>query len=105
MMVALEIADWGAGRLEEKHDKPFLLALGFYKPHQPFFAPRKYFDLYDPQTLRLPPTIAGDLYDVPQPGRDLGDPGQLRIDPRNLRRIRAWPGHERGPETAQCHWV
>lgn len=65
------IADWGVKQLQQKHGKPLLLALGFYKPHQPFFAPRKYFELYDPKTTRLPPTIAGDLDDVPAPGRDL----------------------------------
>jgi len=66
-----KIADWGVEQLGKKHSKPFLLALGFYKPHQPFFAPRKYFDLYDPKKTSLPPTIAGDLYDVPAPGREL----------------------------------
>ena len=42
-----QVADWGAAHLSDTHDKPFLLALGFYKPHQPFFVPRPYFDLYD----------------------------------------------------------
>jgi arylsulfatase A-like enzyme len=66
-----KIADWGVEQLQQRHDKPFLMALGFYKPHQPFFAPRRYFDLYDPKTISLPPTIAGDLHDVPPPGREL----------------------------------
>jgi len=66
-----KIANWGVKQLEGKQKKPFFLALGFYKPHQPFFAPRKYFDLYDPKQIALPPTIAGDLHDVPAPGRDL----------------------------------
>jgi arylsulfatase A-like enzyme len=66
-----KIADWGVEQLHKKHEKPFLLALGFYKPHQPFFAPRKYFDLYDPKTTSLPQTIAGDLKDIPPVGRDL----------------------------------
>ena len=34
-------------------DEPFLLAVGFYKPHLPFNAPRKYWDLYDP--AKIPP--------------------------------------------------
>jgi arylsulfatase A-like enzyme len=66
-----KIANWGAQQLGKDHGKPFLLAVGFYKPHQPFFAPREYFELYDAKKVRLPQTIAGDLYDVPLPGREL----------------------------------
>jgi uncharacterized sulfatase len=33
--------------------KPWLIGLGFHKPHNPFFAPKKYFDLYPPQSLTL----------------------------------------------------
>ena len=32
-------------------DKPFFFAVGYIKPHLPFWAPRKYFDLYDPKTI------------------------------------------------------
>jgi arylsulfatase A-like enzyme len=35
-------------------DKPFFLAAGFLKPHLPFNAPQKYWDLYDPADIRLP---------------------------------------------------
>ncbi|PHX84715.1 MAG: iduronate sulfatase, partial [Opitutia bacterium] len=34
--------------------KPFFLAVGFAKPHLPFVAPKKYWDLYDPNTIPLP---------------------------------------------------
>ena len=34
-------------------DKPFFYALGFYKPHLPFNAPRKYWDLYDPAEIDI----------------------------------------------------
>jgi len=33
--------------------KPFFLAVGFFKPHLPFTAPAKYWDLYDEQNLPL----------------------------------------------------
>ena len=32
--------------LEQKHDKPFFLAVGLHQPHLPFYVPQKYFDLY-----------------------------------------------------------
>jgi len=35
-------------------DKPFFLAVGFHKPHLPFNAPLKYWDLYDRDKLKLP---------------------------------------------------
>lgn len=34
--------------------QPFFLAVGFLKPHLPFVAPKKYWDLYDPNTIPLP---------------------------------------------------
>jgi len=38
----------------KKLDKPFFLAVGFHKPHLPFVAPKKYWDLYDPDKIELP---------------------------------------------------
>lgn len=38
----------------ESNDKPFFIACGFLKPHLPFVAPKKYWDLYDPNTVPMP---------------------------------------------------
>jgi len=35
--------------------KPFFLATGFHKPHSPWIVPEKYFDLYDADSISLPP--------------------------------------------------
>ncbi len=51
------IAEEAIKRLEaakQKPDEPFFLAVGFLKPHLPFVAPKKYWDLYDPASFKLP---------------------------------------------------
>jgi arylsulfatase A-like enzyme len=44
--------------LEEYQDKPFFLAIGAVKPHSPPSAPKKFFDLYDPEKIPLPVDFA-----------------------------------------------
>ncbi len=44
--------------LRELKDKPFFLGVGFWKPHLPYNAPKKYWDLYDPAKIP-PPSPAG----------------------------------------------
>ncbi|MFP6894773.1 MAG: sulfatase [Opitutales bacterium] len=39
--------------LNENHDKPFFIGVGFHKPHDPFVAPKKYFDLYPLNEVKL----------------------------------------------------
>ncbi|NJB85412.1 arylsulfatase A-like enzyme [Lewinella marina] len=64
-----QIADYGAQVLAREHDKPFFLACGIFRPHLPWYAPEKYFNLYDADTLQLPEVIANDLADVPVLGQ------------------------------------
>lgn len=51
-----KIAQKGISDLKmlKDRDKPFFLALGFMKPHLPFNAPKKYWDLYDRAQIELP---------------------------------------------------
>ena len=52
-----QVAKHATEVLSEIQDVPFFLAVGFYKPHLPYHAPRKYFDLYDTQTFEARPNI------------------------------------------------
>jgi len=52
-------------RLQRDYDKPWFLAVGFTKPHLSWIAPRKYFDLYDPEKLVLPVVLENDVGDTP----------------------------------------
>ena len=47
------VTDWSLEALDRLKDEPFFLAVGLVKPHLPFCAPKKYWDLYDP--AKLPP--------------------------------------------------
>ena len=50
-----KVADLAIQTLRELNGRhePFFLAVGFIKPHLPFVAPKKYWDLYDPATIEL----------------------------------------------------
>ena len=61
-------------RLKNEH-QPFFLAVGFFKPHLPFIAPQRYWDLYDHEDIHLP-----DNYHVPKdaPKESIHTSGELR---------------------------
>ncbi|WP_157726580.1 sulfatase, partial [Thalassotalea crassostreae] len=50
-----KITNQGIALLQQfaEQEKPFFLAVGFKKPHLPFFAPKTYFDLYDANEFDL----------------------------------------------------
>ena len=50
-----------------KRETPFFLAVGFYRPHTPFVAPKKYFDLYDQEKIEIPQVSSEYLETLPLP--------------------------------------
>jgi len=60
-----QLAVQALGRLKEQAD-PFFLAVGFWKPHSQFNAPKRYWDRYDPNEIKraanpLPPRFVPDI--------------------------------------------
>lgn len=66
--------DYCIRRLREESDQPFFIACGLYKPHLPFVAPRKYYDAFPLESIKLPPHIENDLDDVPPAGVKMAGP-------------------------------
>jgi uncharacterized sulfatase len=52
--------------LEQKRDRPFFLAVGFRKPHDPYIAPKKYYEPYPPGKFADVPGPADDRDDIPK---------------------------------------
>ncbi|HRH94552.1 MAG TPA: sulfatase-like hydrolase/transferase, partial [Prosthecobacter sp.] len=61
--------DWAVNELKTAPtDKPLFLALGYIKPHLPWYVPREYFDRFPLADIKLPVTKENDLDDVPKAG-------------------------------------
>ena len=62
-MIATEAIKLMAAR--RKSGKPFFLGVGFFRPHTPYVAPKKYFAMYPLKDMRLPYAPKGDRDDIP----------------------------------------
>jgi uncharacterized sulfatase len=80
--------------LEANRDKPFFIAAGFYRPHCPYVAPKKYFDLYPLDQVAMPPGPWDYLKQVPAAA---------------LSSTRPWPWfgvtEEQARESLQAYWA
>jgi len=54
------------GKYADK-DIPFFLAVGLYRPHTPYVAPKKYFEMYPRESIRVPKVPEGYLETLPKP--------------------------------------
>ncbi len=68
-MADYHVVDWARYQLSQEHKKPFFLAAGVWKPHDPWEVPRKYFDLYPLDSIVLPVCKENDLDDAVDHGR------------------------------------
>ena len=102
--------------LEKNKDRPFFIGAGFYRPHCPFIAPKKYFDLYPRNRIPIPATAEHPLtrsagamvHDSGALGRGdrraaRGDTGLLRVDHVSRRQRRPRARRARSTEADRQH--
>ena len=72
-LVDAQSVSWCIDKLE-KQKAPFFMVCGLHRPHTPWDVPKKYFDLYPLDSIRLPIVATNDLADVPAAGRTFARP-------------------------------
>ncbi len=85
------IAATEAARVLQHHANTktrFFLAVGLFRPHTPFVAPQKYFDLYPLDQIKVPQVPDGYLESIPSPARKtlLRKKEQINLEPELARK-------------------
>lgn len=66
-------AQWAVERLGKNYDKPFFMAVGFLRPHVPWYVPQKWFDLHPVDQIQTPPWLPTDMDDIPAIAKEIDD--------------------------------
>ncbi len=93
-------AEWAAERIttmaKQDQAKPFFLGVGFIRPHTPLYAPRRFFDMFPVEDIKLPVIRAGDASDTHY--QDVFSPE--RKGPRHFKLLKeSYPTLEEGLRT------
>ena len=70
-------ASWAIEKLNQNHDKPFFMAIGFYRPHVPWYVPQKWFDQFPLDSIKTPPYLKTDMNDIPKMGQHVSEAPQM----------------------------
>ena len=84
------VADRAIKMMKKNKGKPFFIAAGFFNPHCPYVAPKKYFDLYPLEKITM--------QDLDEAKRDLEDVPQMSSSKRyeKLSLLFRWNNYRRG---------
>src|SRR5688572_25577731 len=70
--------------------RPFFLAVGFYRPHTPYVAPKKWFELYPAERIPLPKVPAGYRDTIPKPALPYRADEEKMTDDQRRQAIQAY---------------
>ncbi len=93
-------AEWVSEKLNEKHEKPFLMCVGINRPHSPMWAPKEFFDMYGLDTLQVAKSLDNDDADCASAIVDSG-----RLSSRLYGRVKYDKIIEAGGEAFLKEWT
>lgn len=91
-----EISDWQYAdftikQLQKKHDKPFFITCGIFRPHNPWYVPKEYIDKYPLEEIVIPEINKNDTNDIPEEAKKL-----ISKNANILENIRKYSQHKEG---------
>jgi len=87
---------WIGEQLQKPHDNPFFLACGLYRPHLPWFVPKKYFEMFPLESVKLPEIVENDLDDLPEAALQLIERQKVKYHDRVIE-------HDKWKEAVQAY--
>ena len=76
--------------MAENRDKPFFIAAGFHKPHQPWVGPAEFFEQHPVDQIELPSTREGDTIDIPAPATEVREDDAMHTERQRKQAIAAY---------------
>jgi uncharacterized sulfatase len=76
--------------MAENRDKPFFIAAGFHKPHQPWVGPATFFAQHPVDKIELPKTPPDDTKDIPDPASEIHKDDASHTDRQKKQAIAAY---------------
>ncbi|MCA9427031.1 MAG: sulfatase, partial [Candidatus Omnitrophica bacterium] len=70
-----KVTSWVIDQLNREHTQPFFLACGVFRPHLPWYVPKKYYDMHPLDEIELPPVNEKDLEDLSPLAHEIAEAG------------------------------
>lgn len=67
--------EWVSNQLKADHNDPFFLACGIYRPHLPWYVPKKYYEMFPLESIQLPEVLPNDPDDLSDRAIDIAHRG------------------------------
>ena len=75
-----KLTGWAKTQLQRTQKQPFLLVVGIYRPHLPFYAPERFFEHYPRDAISIPTVLPGDIADLPAAGKQFASQRREDLD-------------------------